>query len=40
MAGVLGMRWVINYHFGRSKDLLASPVTALENLDNGMGGMG
>jgi hypothetical protein len=40
MASVLGMRQVINHHFGRSKDLFASPVTTLENLDNGVGGMG
>jgi hypothetical protein len=40
MAGVLGMGQVVNHHFGRSEDLVAPPVTTLENLDNGVGGVG
>jgi hypothetical protein len=40
MAGLLGMRQVINHHFGRAKDLLTPPVTALENLEDGVVGVG
>ncbi len=31
---------VINHHFGRSKDFLTSPVTALEHLKDGVVGLG
>jgi hypothetical protein len=34
------MRQVIYHHFGRSKDLFTSPVTALEHLKDGMIGLG
>jgi hypothetical protein len=34
------MRQVINHHFGRSKNLLASPVTALAHLQDGVVGLG
>src|SRR5208282_6019615 len=35
MVSWLGMRQVINHYFCRSKDLLAPPVAALENLEDG-----
>jgi hypothetical protein len=40
MAGLLGMRQVINHHFGRAKDLLPPPISALQNLKDGVVGVG
>jgi len=34
------MGQVINHHFGRSKDLLASPIPTLQNLKDGVVGVG
>ena len=40
MVGVFGMPQVINHYFGRSKDLVTPPVTALEHLEDSVVGLG